>query len=161
MFLWKSQWFCYSIITLCSSSHILCIKQTCCCRLPWDDKMALFGKHRSCRGLAHATSNVIQKKYLILRLQSNSINLDLSLKKYYHPLCLCTTYHLDNGVEQAGNGIQDSFVYLYQTTPQAPKGCVGIMDVNGCFDCLRCKNINIVCNLPSRLWRRHFRLRSP
>lgn len=110
--------------------------------------MALFGKHRSCRGLAHATSNVIQKKYLILRLQSNSINLEFSLKKYYHPLCLCTTYHLDNGVEQAGNGIQDSFVYLYQTTPQAPKGCVGIMDVNGCFDCLRCKNINIVCNLP-------------
>lgn len=70
------------------------------------------------------------------------------MKKYYHPLCLCTTYHLDNGVEQAGNGIQDSFVYLYQTTPQAPKGCVGIMDVNGCFDCLRFKNINIVCNLP-------------
>ena len=70
------------------------------------------------------------------------------MKKYYHPLCLCTTYHLDNGVEQAGNGIQDSFVYLYQTTPQAPKGCVGIMDVNGCFDCLRCKNIDIVCNLP-------------
>ncbi|WP_281698866.1 hypothetical protein [Hallella colorans] len=69
------------------------------------------------------------------------------MKKYYHPLCLCTTYHLDNGVEQAGNGIQDSFVYLYQTTPQAPKGCVGIMDVNGCFDCLRCKNIDVVCNL--------------
>ena len=109
--------------------------------------MALFGKHRSCRGLAHATSNVIQKKYLILRLQSNSINLDLSLKKYYHPLCLCTTYHLDNGVEQAGNGIQDSFVYLYQTTPQAPKGCVCIMDVNVFFDCLQCKNIDIVCNL--------------
>ncbi|WP_276910797.1 hypothetical protein [Hallella colorans] len=110
--------------------------------------MALFGKHKLCRGLAHATSNVIQKKYLILRLQSNSINLDLSLKKYYHPLCLCTTYHLDNGVEQAGNGIQDSFVYLYQTTPQAPKGCVCIMDVNVFFDCLQCKNINIVCNLP-------------
>ena len=109
--------------------------------------MALFGKHRLCRDLAHATSNIIQKKYLILRLQSNSINLDLSLKKYYHPLCLCTTYHLDNGVEQAGNGIQDSFVYLYQTTPQAPKGCVCIMDVNVFFDCLQCKNIDIVCNL--------------